>query len=70
MFVADDLIEVDHILSKEDRGTDKFENLQPLHRHYHDVKTACDDANRDVLKQETALESLEGYINNKGDWCC
>jgi RNA-directed DNA polymerase len=70
MFVADDLIEVDHILSKEDCGTDKFDNLQPLHRHCHDVKTARDDANRKVLKQETALEPLEGYINDQGDWCC
>jgi RNA-directed DNA polymerase len=60
MFVADDLIEVDHILSKEDRGQDKFDNLQPLHRHCHDVKTSRDDANRKVLKQDTALELLEG----------
>ena len=40
MFVADDLIEVDHIIAKEDRGIDKFDNLQPLHRHCHDVKSA------------------------------
>jgi RNA-directed DNA polymerase len=46
MFVADDLIEVDHIISKQDGGKDKFDNLQPLHRHCHDVKTARDDANR------------------------
>ena len=70
MFVGDDLIEVDHILSKQDGGKDKFDNLQPLHRHCHDVKTARDDANRKVLKQETALEPLEGYINDQGDWCC
>ena len=70
MFVADDLIEVDHTIAKEDRGTDKFDNLQPLHRHCHDVKTARDNANRKVLKQETVLEPLEGYINDLGDWCC
>jgi RNA-directed DNA polymerase len=46
MFVGDDLIEVDHTISKQDGGTDKFDNLQPLHRHCHDVKTARDDANR------------------------
>jgi RNA-directed DNA polymerase len=70
MFVADDLIEVDHILSKQDGGKDKFDNLQPLHRHCHDVKTARDNANRKILKQETVLEPLEGYINDQGNWCC
>jgi len=39
LFVTDDLIEVDHKISKRDGGTDKFDNLQPLHRHCHDVKT-------------------------------
>jgi RNA-directed DNA polymerase len=42
MFVANDLIEVDHAIRKQDGGTDQFENLQPLHRHCHDVKTARD----------------------------
>jgi RNA-directed DNA polymerase len=63
MFVADDLIEVDHAISKQDGGKDKFDNLQPLHRHCHDVKTARDNANRKILKQEAVLEPLEGYIN-------
>ena len=40
MFVGDDLVEVDHIIAKKDRGIDKFDNLQPLHRHCHDVKSA------------------------------
>jgi RNA-directed DNA polymerase len=70
MFVGDDLIEVDHTISKQDGGKDKFDNLQPLHRHCHDVKTARDDANRKVLKQKTALEPLEGYIDEQVDWCC
>jgi RNA-directed DNA polymerase len=70
MFVADDLIEVDHTVSKQDGGKDKFDNLQPLHRHCHDVKTARDNANRKILKQETVLEPLEGNISKQGDWCC
>ena len=41
-FVGNDLIEVDHILPKQKGGTDKFDNLQPLHRHCHYVKTARD----------------------------
>jgi RNA-directed DNA polymerase len=70
MFAGDDLIEVDHTISKQDGGKDKFDNLQPLHRHCHDVKTARDNAYRKVLKQEAVLEPLEGYINDQGDWCC
>lgn len=44
MFVENDLIEVDHKIPKEDGGTDTFDNLQPLHRHCHDVKTSRDRA--------------------------
>jgi RNA-directed DNA polymerase len=43
MFVENDLIEVDHKIPKQRGGTDKFDNLQPLHRHCHDVKTARDN---------------------------
>ncbi|BAS60404.1 Retron-type RNA-directed DNA polymerase (plasmid) [Leptolyngbya boryana IAM M-101] len=42
LFVEGDLIEVDHIIPKRKGGTDHFENLQPLHRHCHDVKSARD----------------------------
>ena len=54
MFVENDLIEVDHQIPKREGGTDKFDNLQPLHRHCHDVKTARDNAprkgqNRDLV---------------------
>ena len=59
MFIGEDLIEVDHIISKNDGGTDKFDNLQPLHRHCHDVKTARDNAMRMALDQETNLKSIE-----------
>jgi RNA-directed DNA polymerase len=44
MFGGEDLIEVDHKIPKKDGGTDKFDNLQPLHRHCHDAKTARDQA--------------------------
>jgi RNA-directed DNA polymerase len=52
MFMGDDLIEVDHRLPKSQGGTDQFDNLQPLHRHCHDVKTARDSANRRILMQK------------------
>lgn len=37
-----DLIEVDHIVPKEFGGIDAMHNLQALHRHCHDSKTAED----------------------------
>ncbi|MGH2415866.1 MAG: group II intron reverse transcriptase, partial [Microcystaceae cyanobacterium] len=68
MFVADDLIEVDHIIAKEDRGKDKFDNLQPLHRHCHDVKTAHDKENRKALERDTELKPIENYSNEQSEW--
>jgi RNA-directed DNA polymerase len=42
LFLGDDLIEVDHKIPKQEGGTDHLDNLQPLHRHCHNVKTARD----------------------------
>lgn len=69
MFAADDLIEVDHKTPKRGGGTDKFDNLQPLHHHCHDVKTARDMAHTSDLEQVTVLEGLESYVNEEGKWC-
>lgn len=69
MFGADDLIEVDHKTPKRDGGTDKFDNLQPLHRHCHDVKTARDMANIHLPAQTIDLAEMEGHINQEGEWC-
>lgn len=41
-FKSDDLIEVDHITPRIKGGKDKWDNLQALHRHCHDEKTAND----------------------------
>jgi RNA-directed DNA polymerase len=69
MFVGDDLIEVDHKIPKKDGGKDKFDNLQPLHRHCHDVKTARDMANTSIPKQEIELEQkLKATYNEQGEW--
>jgi RNA-directed DNA polymerase len=37
-----DLLEIDHILPRSLGGKDEFNNLQLLHRHCHDVKSAND----------------------------
>ena len=50
LFVGGDLIEVDHKLPKKEGGTSRFDNLQPIHRHCHDVKTARDKAAKALSK--------------------
>ena len=39
-FTSEDLLEVDHIVPKIKGGKDTYSNLQLLHRHCHDTKTA------------------------------
>ena len=41
-FREDDIIEEDHILARALGGKDEWENLQLLHGHWHDEKTALD----------------------------
>ncbi len=41
-FREEDLLEVDHIVPRSKGGLDDYNNLQLLHRHCHDVKTAKD----------------------------
>ena len=41
-FREEDVIEIDHIIPKAIDGKDKYDNLQALHRHCHDVKTKDD----------------------------
>jgi RNA-directed DNA polymerase len=41
-FKLEDVIEIDHIVPKSLGGKDDYKNLQLLHRHCHDVKTAGD----------------------------
>jgi len=39
---SEDLVEVDHIIPRSQAGKDIYSNLQLLHRHCHDQKTAMD----------------------------
>jgi len=41
-FREGDVMEIDHITPKSKGGKDEYKNLQILHRHCHDVKTADD----------------------------
>lgn len=40
--MPEDQVEVDHIKPRSEGGSDKYTNLQLLHQHCHDVKTALD----------------------------
>lgn len=42
LFKEGDLKEKDHIISRNQGGTNQYSNLQLLHRHCHDKKTAQD----------------------------
>jgi RNA-directed DNA polymerase len=41
-FTNESVMEVDHIIPKSQGGRNDYKNLQLLHRHCHDEKTACD----------------------------
>jgi 5-methylcytosine-specific restriction endonuclease McrA len=41
-FREEDVLEVDHIIPESKGGKDEYKNLQILHRHCHDAKTAKD----------------------------
>ena len=45
-FRDEDLIEIDHFVPKRLGGKDTLDNLQALHRHCHDRKTAGDASRR------------------------
>ena len=68
MFTGGELIEVDHKISKEVGGTDTFDNLQPLHRHCHDVKTARDRVAKEFSNQTPEREQIGSSISGKDQW--
>jgi len=41
-FREQDLLQVDHIIPRKKSGTNEYKNLQILHKHCHDTKTAKD----------------------------
>ncbi len=45
-FREEDVLEVDHVVPKSKGGKGTYDNLQLLHRHCHDVKTASDGSLR------------------------
>ena len=58
-FRDEDVIEVDHVIPKSKEGKSKYNNLQLLHRHCHDEKTAMDN-----FQQVWCQELEEEYLND------
>jgi RNA-directed DNA polymerase len=82
IFREGDLMEVDHIKPISLQGKDEWRNLQLLHRHCHDVKTAVDLIDVRKRQQSENLQKLSQewnkvewiwiedfpYIKNKSVW--
>ncbi|GET44213.1 HNH endonuclease [Microseira wollei] len=57
-FQSWDVIEVDHIIPRANGGKDEYKNLQLLHRHCHDEKTAIDLLETRKKQQSKYIEKL------------
>ncbi|PPT05978.1 Retron-type RNA-directed DNA polymerase [Geitlerinema sp. FC II] len=62
-FREEDVMEIDHIAPKSKGGKDVYKNLQLLHRHCHDVKTALDSSLGVHDKNQVVEEPCEGKLS-------
>jgi RNA-directed DNA polymerase len=62
-----DVLEVDHKIPRALRGKDEYKNLQLLHRHCHDEKTALD---LKEIRKKSHLKFLDEISQfwDKFDW--
>ena len=58
IFRESDVMEVDHIKPTSMKGKDEWKNLQLLHRHCHDKKTAVDMIGIQKYRQSENLQKL------------
>lgn len=59
LFLSEDVMEVDHIIPKSQGGKDEYKNLQLLHRHCHDKKTAKDGSLRGTNDKDQIIRRKE-----------
>lgn len=76
-FKYGDVMEIDHKIPRIKGGKDEYRNLQLLHRHCHDVKTALDRAvggvhdKHQVIEEPDALKGARPVLkpSTNGDVC-
>jgi RNA-directed DNA polymerase len=61
MFREGDTLNIDHIIPRSQGGKDEYSNLQLLHKHCHDIKTAHDRGMYD--KHQPIEERYEGKLS-------
>jgi RNA-directed DNA polymerase len=61
-FTSTDIVEVDHIKPTSLGGKDTYDNLQLLHKHCHDTKTATDGSMHSKESAKNLIVSLESYL--------
>jgi len=59
-FTPEDIVEIDHIQPTSLGGKDEYKNLQLLHRHCHDIKTATDGSHK---PKETGCSDDNSQLN-------
>jgi RNA-directed DNA polymerase len=64
-FKEEDLLEIDHIIPRSKGGKDEYKNLQVLHKHCHDTKTAKDGLVRGMHrdKHQITEEPCEAKVS-------
>ena len=64
-FTDGDVIEIDHIIPRKRRGSYRIDNLQLLHRHCHQRKTAQEQGRGGAYdKRHVAEEPCEGKLSS------
>jgi RNA-directed DNA polymerase len=73
-FKDGDLLEVDHITPQSLGGLDRYTNLQLLHRHCHDVKTANDNlaggvhGKHQITEEPCDGQTIKHGFEDESDW--
>ncbi len=71
-FREEDVLEIDHIIPRIQGGKDESKNLQILHRHRHDVKTAKDGSagsthdKRQIIQKPCELKVSHTVLKTSG----
>ena len=64
-FKHGDILEVDHIIPKANGGQDKYQNLQLLHRHCHDLKTKTELELRNKNQSGKRMKEIYKWFNQQ-----